>query len=125
MAVELHEQNGGKVVIVRVTGKLSQEDYQRFVPEIERLIEKFGNIRVLVEMLDFHGWEAAALWEDIKFDAKHFADIDRLAVVGDRKWEKGMAAFCKPFTTAEIQYFDLTDIQEAHEWITAGLETPV
>ena len=58
MAVELKEQNGGKVVTVRVTGKLSKEDYSKFVPEVERLIEEFGKIRVLFEMLDFHGWEA-------------------------------------------------------------------
>jgi hypothetical protein len=29
-------------------------------------------------------------FEDIKFDLKHFADIERLALVGDRKWEAGI-----------------------------------
>jgi hypothetical protein len=42
------------------------------------------------------------LWEDIKFDVKHFNDIERLAITGENKWEKGMAAFCKPFTTAKV-----------------------
>ena len=55
---------------------------------------------MLVRLHDFHGWTAGALWEDIKFDLKHFAHIERLALVGDRKWEAGMAVFCKPFTTA-------------------------
>lgn len=26
-----------------------------------------------------------------KFNAKHFSDIDRLTMAGDRKWEKGMS----------------------------------
>jgi len=121
MAIEFKEQEGGKVVIVRVTGKLSRDDYQAFVPELERLIGQFGKIRVLFEMLDFHGWDAGALWADIKFDVKHFSDIERLALVGDKKWEKGMSAFCKPFTTAEVKYFDLSAVQQAHEWITAGI----
>ncbi len=125
MAVELQEQNGGKVMVVRLTGKLSKADYESFVPEVERLIGRFGNIRVLVEMHDFHGWGAAALWEDIKFDARHFSDIDRLAMVGDKKWEKGMAAFCRPFTTAKIKYFDEADRQQAYDWIEEGVETPV
>lgn len=124
MAVELKEQFGGKVAIVRVTGKLSKEDYNMFVPEVERLIERFGKIRVLFEMLDFQGWEASALWADIKFDAKHFRDIERLALVGDAKWEKGMSVFCKPFTTANVQYFDLAQSEEAYRWIASGLEVP-
>lgn len=125
MAIEFKEQEGGKVVIVRVTGKLSKDDYQAFVPELERLMGQFGKIRVLFEMLDFYGWDAGALWADIKFDIKHFSDIERLALVGDKKWEKGMSAFCRPFTTAKIKYFDLADIQKAQEWITAGVGTPV
>jgi hypothetical protein len=49
-------------------------------------------------MRDFQGWDARALWEDIKWDAKHFNQIERVAMVGDKKWQEWMAAFCKPFT---------------------------
>jgi phosphoketolase len=44
----------------------------------------------LFELTGFHGWEAGALWDEIKLDIRHFADIERLAVVGDKKWEHGM-----------------------------------
>jgi len=74
------------------------------------------------EMRDFHGWDAGALWEDIKFDIRHFYDIESLALVGDKKWEKGMSIFCRPFTKAQIKYFDLTEIYKAYEWIREGLE---
>ena len=57
------------------------------------------------------------MWEDIKFDVKHFKDIERLAMVGDKKWEAGMAAFCKPFTTAKVRYFDESEIDAARTWI--------
>ena len=40
-------------------------------------------------------------------------------MVGDSKWEAGMAAFCKPFTKAKIQYFDAARLDEAAEWIQA------
>jgi hypothetical protein len=68
-------------------------------------------------MTGFHGWEGGALWEDIKFDLKHFADIERLAMVGDKKWQHGMATFCKPFTTAAIRYFDHADAAGARAWL--------
>ena len=117
MAIKLNETNGGKVLEVQVTGKLTHEDYQHFVPEFERLLKEHGKIRVLFEMVEFHGWEGAAMWDDIKFDVKHFSDIDRLALVGDKKWEKGMSVFCRPFTTAKIRYFDHAAIAEARAWV--------
>jgi hypothetical protein len=125
MAIDIHKENGSKILTVRASGKLSKEDYEQFVPHIERLIEQEGKIRILFEMHDFHGWDIAALWEDIKFDAKHFADIERLALVGDKKWEKGMSVFCKPFTTAKVKYFDTTEQQQARRWVETGIETPV
>jgi len=93
--------------ILQVRGKLVKADYEHFVPEFERLVRKHGKLRVFFDMTGFHGWEAGALWEDIKFDSKHFADIERLAMVGENKWQRGMATFCKPFTAATIRYFDL------------------
>jgi hypothetical protein len=119
MAVTLNEQNGGKILEVRVSGKLTDEDYQHFVPEFERLVRTNGKIRVLFEMTDFHGWQAGALWDDVKFELKHFSDIERLAMVGDRKWEHGMSVFCRPFTTAKIRYFDSADEQEARAWLNS------
>lgn len=125
MSVDLHEEEGGKVLLVKLTGKLAKQDYERFVPEVERLIKEHGKIRMLVQMHDFHGWTMGALWEDVKFDLKHFRDIERLALVGDRKWEAGMAAFCKPFTTATIRYFDESKADEAFAWVRAEVAQPV
>jgi hypothetical protein len=125
MAVELREEAGGKALVVNLRGKLAKEDYQHFGPEVERLIREHGKLRVLVRMHDFHGWTAGALWEDIKFDMKHFSDIERLALVGDRKWEAGMAAFCKPFTRATVRYFDESKADEALTWIKEGVGQPV
>jgi hypothetical protein len=68
-------------------------------------------------MTGFHGWEAGALWEDTKSAIKYFSDIEKLAMVGEKKWQQGMAMFCKPFTKATIRYFDHADIAEARMWL--------
>ena len=65
-------------------------------------------------------WTAGALWQDIKFDARHFSDIERMAIVGETKWQQGMAVFCKPFTAARIRYFDRPAIEEARGWLASG-----
>ena len=61
MSVDLHEEADGKVLVVNLSGKLTKEDYQRFVPEVERLIKQHGTVRLLVQMHDFHGWTAGAV----------------------------------------------------------------
>ncbi len=105
MAVQVEETQQGNAVIVTVTGRLDGKDYDIFVPVVEALIQKRGKIRILLQMRDFHGWDGSALWEDIKFDWKHYSDIERIAMVGNSKWEQGMAIFCRPFTGAKIHYF--------------------
>lgn len=117
MALGLELNADGKILEVQVTGKLTKEAYQQFVPLVENMVAQHGKVRILFVMRDFHGWEMSALWEDVKFDLKHFKDIERLAIVGESKWEKGMAVFCKPFTTASIQYFDAPQIDEARAWL--------
>jgi len=118
-AVTLKEMNGGKLLEVHLKGKLGKDDYGQFAPTAERLIRQHGKIRMLVEMHDFHGWTAGAFWEDIKFDARHFNDIERIAMVGETGWQHGMAVFCKPFTSARIRYFDRTAVDEARAWLTS------
>lgn len=120
MAIQVKEAQGGKAMEILVSGKLAREDYQHFVPEFERLFNLHGKLRILFEMVDFHGWEAGALWDDLKFEMKHFSDIERVAMVGERRWEKGMSFFCRPFTTAKLRYFDRKHSEEAHQWIEAG-----
>ena len=58
MSATLEKTDIGKVVTIKVSGKLTRQDYDVFLPEIERSISEHGKIRVLFEMVDFHGWDA-------------------------------------------------------------------
>lgn len=117
MAEGLEIISSGKLLHVKATGKLTKETYETFVPAVDEQIKQHGKLRVLFEMHDFHGWTVGALWEDTKFDLKHWKDIERLALVGETKWEKGMAVFCRPFTSAKIKYFDHAQLEEAKRWV--------
>jgi hypothetical protein len=117
MPIQLNNENGGKLLAVHVSGKLTAADYEHFVPEFVRLVGLHGKLCVLFDMTGFHGWTAGALWADTKFAMHHFSDIDRLAVVGEKKWQEGMATFCKPFTKATVKYFDHADASEASTWL--------
>jgi hypothetical protein len=96
MPIQLNEEDGGKILILHISGKLVKADYEHFVNEFERLVRQHGKLRVLFDMGDFHGWEAGAAWEDIKFDSSHFADIERLAMVGENKWQQAWRRSASP-----------------------------
>jgi len=107
-----------KTLGFKLSGKLHDEDYKTFVPAVDKAIAEQGKVRMLAVFHDFHGWDAKALWDDIKFSTTHCTKIERIALVGERSWEKGMAAVCKPFTMAKIQYFDAADIAKAKAWLS-------
>jgi hypothetical protein len=115
--IEMLSELPAKVVGFELSGKLHDEDYQKFVPLVDAAIAKEGKVRILAQFHDFHGWDLHALWDDIKFSTTHCTKIERIALVGDKAWEKWMAKVCKPFTMAKIRYFDVAEADAAKKWI--------
>jgi len=101
----------------KLSGKLHDEDYKKFVPIIDAAVAQHGKVRLLAQFHDFKGWDLHALWDDIKFSTTHCTKIDRIALVGERTWEKWMAKVCKPFTMAKIHYFEAGEIDAAKAWL--------
>jgi hypothetical protein len=106
-----------KVLGFKMSGKLHDEDYKTFVPMVDEAIAEHGKVRMLAQFHDFHGWDAKALWDDTKFATTHCTKIERIALVGEKTWEKWMAIVCKPFTMAKIRYFDAAQIDAARKWL--------
>lgn len=104
----------------RFSGKLKQSDYEKMIPQLKRRIETQGKISLYLEMEDFDGWTPAALWEDLKFDAKHMDDFTRIAIVGESKIQESISKMAKPLTSADIRYFDPADREIALAWSRSG-----
>jgi SpoIIAA-like len=119
--IETLSSGSPKVVGFKLSGKLHDADYKTFVPAIDAVLAKEGKVRLLAQFHDFQGWDMKALWDDIKFSTTHCTKIDRIALVGEKKWEEWMAKVCKPFTMAKIQYFDAAKIDDAWNWLKEGL----
>jgi hypothetical protein len=115
--IEQLPQSSEGVLGFKLSGKLHDADYQQFVPAIDAAVAKQGKVRLLALFHDFHGWDMHALWDDIKFSTTHCNKIDRIALVGDKTWEKWMAKVCKPFTMAKVRYFDASELDAAWAWL--------
>jgi hypothetical protein len=116
----LRETPDQNIIEVELSGKIDKKDYELFAPELDRLIQRHGKIRVLVIMRDFHGWRMGALWQDIKFDLQHFKQFEKIAFVGEKKWQEWMSNICLPFTTGEIRYFRRDRLTEARAWLQSN-----
>jgi hypothetical protein len=115
--IEQLPESPGKILGFKLSGKLHDEDYKTFVPLIDSVAAKEGKVRLLVQFHDFHGWDLHALWDDVKFATTHCTKIERIAMVGEKTWQKWMSAVCKPFTMAKIRYFDASEIDAAKAWL--------
>jgi hypothetical protein len=123
--IEQLSSGSDKVLAFKLSGKLHDEDYKHFVPVIDAAVAAHGKIRLLTWFHDFHGWDLHALWDDIKFATTHCTKLERIAMVGDKKWEAWMAKVCKPFTMATIRYFDVSQLDDAWKWVEEGVTAPV
>ena len=107
----------GRVLEFDLHGKLSREDYEKFVPETEKMIAEFGRVRILVTMHDFEGWDPGAFWADIKWNAMHFQDIERLAIVGEKTWHRFMTGFTRQFASTQVRYYTPGELTTARAWL--------
>jgi hypothetical protein len=115
--IEPLESPDPRVLGFRMSGRLHDEDYKTFVPAVDEAIAAQGKVRMLAEFHDFQGWDLKALWDDIKFSTTHCTKIERIAMVGEKKWQEWMAKVCKPFTMAKIEYFDASQTDRAWAWL--------
>lgn len=112
---KLMNQSSEKVIGIKVSEKLTEKDFETLIPLLEETIRKQGKIRLLWDMDNFEGWNLDALWQDLKFDTEYKDNIERLALVGDKQWEKWISQPTKLFF--EAKYFDRDRATEAWNWV--------
>ena len=111
-----------KIIGFKMSGKLHDEDYKTFVPEIEARMAGQTPVRLFAQLEDFHGWDMHSAWDDFKFGMKHYSDFERIAMVGDRKWEEWIVKIWKPFSKAKVKYFDASEVDDAWTWLKEAEE---
>ncbi|HIB38102.1 STAS/SEC14 domain-containing protein [Mesonia sp.] len=115
--LQIIEISGDNIIATRASGNLTEKDIEKIHPLIHSILDKDLKVRWYFEMENFTGWDFPGLWEDLKMDTAHAKDYEKIAMVGEKKWQDWIAQFMKPFTNAEINYFSLEDRKTAKQWI--------
>jgi hypothetical protein len=122
VGISLKRHEGGLFVELSLQGKLTHEDYELFVPMIDKAMGETPDVKMdmLVDMRELHGWEARAAWDDFKFGLNHRSDFKKLAIVGDARWQQLSAKISDWFVSGETRFFDTRDAALA--WLRSGSE---
>ncbi len=104
-----------------MSGKLSIDELQLAQNQADLVIQKLGGIKILIILDNFSGWEKAEGWDDFSFAERNDRYIEKIAIVGDRKWEDLAYAFTlKGLRPFPIEYFKDGESEAAEHWLLTG-----
>ncbi|MFT4886628.1 MAG: hypothetical protein ACJAY7_000132 [Pseudohongiellaceae bacterium] len=112
------ERVGSKFFVsLKAIGKLTHEDYNMINPVIDSALDgvKDPVVTVFIDGSELEGWELRAAWDDFKLGLKHGNEFDRIAIFGNKSWQKLASKIASWFTSGEVKYFD--DSDTALEWL--------
>ena len=119
--IKVLPESKANILVLSAMGKLTDKDYKDvLIPRIELIIREHGNARLLLDMGDeFHGWDAAALWDDAHFGLTHRNDFEKMGVIGGPKWVEWGLKIAALAISGEIRSFSSIEREEALRWINA------
>lgn len=98
-------------------GKITGDDYQAVMPDLERFLDEHEDARLLIDLTDFEGIDARAVLDDLRLTTRHANDFARVAAVTDARWQDAMLALSEVFTAADVRTFDPAERRAAEDWL--------
>lgn len=104
-------------LFLKVSGKLTHEDYQSMTPMLEAALAQITSPKVnaFIDAVELEGWEPRAAWDDFKLGLKHGNEFDKVAIYGYKKWQSVAAKLGSWFISGELKFFD--DPKQALQWL--------
>jgi hypothetical protein len=112
------EQHPGRLLVLRVSGELKKSELDAVQSEFVEKIAGAGTVKLLVLLENFTGWERNEAWGDTDFFFSHRNDFEKIAVVGDPRWEAQVLAFTGAgLRKGPVKFFPETSETEARAWL--------
>jgi len=112
------QQEEGSLIVLRITGLLRKSEMDAALAAEARKWGPATRVKTLVIMEDFEGFERGADWGDITFLVKHDHQIEKIALVADRKWESDALTFAGAgFRQGQVRFFPQNQLAQARAWL--------
>lgn len=116
----IHLDQDGDVVTVRLLGKLEPSAYDGVDDDVSNLMSHSDHVRLMLDLREFDGWSGmAALGNHLSLVREHRRTPERVAVVGDKTWQKLAQKVMSKFINAETKFFDSGENNDAIAWVSA------
>jgi SpoIIAA-like len=117
LSIGIERINDRFFLTLRVVGKLTHKDYGAISPMIESALEgiKEAKIKVFIDASELEGWEMRAAWDDFKLGVKHGKEFEKIALLGNKRWQELATKISSWFISGELKYFE--DAKEALNWL--------
>lgn len=114
--IETHTENG--IIAIKASETLSKKDFDKLTPALKEFTATSQDCHLLMILERFKGWEdVSAFWEDLKLDAEFIGEFDRIAIVGEKKWQKWGTNLLDSLTNTELKFFDIKNADDAWLWL--------
>lgn len=115
--IEINAKADQAILSMKASGKLTRQDLEEVEPKLQNFTSLVDDPHLIMILEDFEGWEdAAAFWKDLQLDSEYIGYFDRIAVVGEQKWQEWGTRLLNPITKEELQFFPLEQADKAWEW---------
>jgi hypothetical protein len=113
-----HEHDN--VYRVEMSGRLQKADLQQCEAALADEMRRVGHVKLLFVLENFEGWEPGSDWNDLSFYVRHGDAIDRIAIVGDPRWQSEALMFAAAgLRRAPVEFFGNADLAAARSWLSA------
>lgn len=117
MPCEIVEKEEG-LITIKISGVLKRAE----LAQMEKVaIEAMGparKIKFLILTESFQGWDNKSNWEDVSFQSEYDEQIEKIAIVGEKRWQDLAEAFVgKGLRSMDIRYFTPSEAAMARSWI--------
>lgn len=103
--------NGIEIV---VKGEITAEDIKDFDQFVSKKEEKHDQLNLLMSIQDMN-YSLDGFIKDLHFDAKHWNDFKKIAVLSDKKWIEVTSKMVDFLPNVDVKHFD--DRDEAMMWL--------
>lgn len=111
------EESSGNILGFKIVGDISEKQKEQIRKELEKQINEFGKIRVLLVVETDESIDAESLFFNLNFTLGYADAIDRMAIVRGKAWEETWIGLFGLFSHIRTEYFDRSEIKEAWKWI--------
>lgn len=117
MAVHVLEPTGSPIT-VKISGLLKREEFMRLQGLFLEAVRGQKKFSLLLVLEDFQGWDENDDWNSVPFHLEYDKQVEKIAIVGEAKWEDLFAAFLgKGMRSIPIRHFLPTRLEAARAWL--------